>query len=185
MPVEASAGNLGRMSLRERPRRVQATGVKSWTARNVVALLLSAVTLMAVVAQASAAGSKEVTSPETEQAQEAVAAAEDAAEQAEDANEQAEELAFAPSWDGKAVAKHPGFVRRFDRLKRAIARLKARSAELRALPHSSTRRQRRLPLKRARLKEERERVHVVRLMFLAKLAAEHEAKHKLGVLQGG
>jgi hypothetical protein len=113
-----------------------------------------------------APGASAAVAPPT--AAEEVAAQESvASEVAEEAAEAREEAAAAPE-DLAAAKGYPGYLRKVERFKTVIARIRAHRLKLRSLPISSTQRKVHLPIKRALGKEYRQRLRELRARFKAK-----------------
>jgi hypothetical protein len=118
--------------------------------------------LCLLLAPGASAAVQAPTAAEEVAAQESVAS-----ELAEEAAEAREEAVAAPE-DLAAAKGYPGYLRKVERLKKLIAKNRARRLELRSLPYRSERRKVHLPMKRALGKEERQHLRALRKRFKSK-----------------
>jgi hypothetical protein len=125
-------------------------------------VLVTALALGLLLAPNASAAAPAPTPAEEAAAQESVVS-----EVAEEAAEAREDAAAAPA-DLQAAKGYPGYLRKVERFKALIAKVRARRLELRSLPISSTRRKVHLPIKRALGKEYRQRLRELRARFKAK-----------------
>lgn len=106
--------------------------------------------------------------------------AEASLEQSEDADEQAE-ATTALAEDGpftfratKAAEEYPAYASKIEHIREVIAAVKGRVLKLLELPVGSHMRKKGLPVKRARIREEREHLREVRMKLRAKKVAARE-----------
>lgn len=140
------------------------------------ALSIGAIAAAPVSAHADEAASTPQAS--VEQAEIATEAAADSLEAAEIAAEQAETEAEAASpyefKSKKAAEEYPSIALKIERIRRRIAEVSARKAALEALPEHAKGRKVGLPVKTAKIKEQRQHLREVRAELRAKKVAARE-----------